>query len=81
MPATSLLPVLVAAEETRQLPMPPIAFGLIAFVAFLLGLGVLWSFRNTAAKVADREARVRAAQEAARGGAGARGGQQPGGRH
>jgi len=31
--------------------MPAIAFGVIAFCAFLLGLGVLWMFRNTAAKV------------------------------
>ena len=80
MPATSLLPVLVAAEETRALPMPPFVFGLIAFAAFLLALGVLWSFRNTAAKVADRETRARAAQAAARGGAGARDG-STGGTH
>ena len=29
-------------------------YGVIAFVAFLIGLGVLWSFRNTAAKVPNR---------------------------
>jgi hypothetical protein len=31
--------------------MPPILFGIIAFCAFLLGLGVLWTFRNSAAKI------------------------------
>lgn len=55
MPA-SALPVVVtglvsAEEQHNSLPMPPIAFGIIAFCAFLLGLGVLWMFRNTAAKV------------------------------
>jgi hypothetical protein len=53
--SASVLPVLVnglvSAEEVRSLPMPPILFGIIAFCAFLLGLGVLWTFRNTAAKV------------------------------
>jgi hypothetical protein len=53
--SASVLPVLVnglvSAEETRSLPMPPLAYGLIAFAGFLLGLGVLWTFRNSAAKV------------------------------
>ena len=39
-----------AAEILRELPMPPWAFGVIAFGAFLVLLGVLWSFRNTAAR-------------------------------
>ncbi|HEY8306304.1 MAG TPA: hypothetical protein VIG79_06455 [Lapillicoccus sp.] len=55
MPASALpvvLTGLVSAEEQHQsLPMPPLAYGLIAFAAFLLGLGVLWTFRNTAAKI------------------------------
>ena len=34
--------------------MPPIAYAAIAFGAFLAGLAVLWSFRNTANKVPDR---------------------------
>ena len=43
---------LVAAEEAaRELPMPVIAFFIIAFVVFLLLLGVTWSFKNTAAKL------------------------------
>jgi hypothetical protein len=55
MPA-SALPVIVtglvsAEEQHNSLPMPPIAYGIIAFCAFLLGLAVLWTFRNTAAKV------------------------------
>lgn len=58
MPA-SALPVVVtglisAEEQHNSLPMPPIAFGIIAFCAFLLGLGVLWMFRNTAAKVSAK---------------------------
>ena len=52
----ALCPVVVtglvsAEEQHKSLPMPTIAYGVIAFVAFLLGLGVLWTFRNTAAKV------------------------------
>lgn len=39
------------AEATRTLPMPPIAFGLIAFGVFLVLLGITWSFRNTAYKI------------------------------
>jgi hypothetical protein len=37
-------------EKLRELPMSPWAFGGIAFASFILLLGVLWSFRNTAAK-------------------------------
>ena len=55
MPASALpvvLTGLVSAEEQhRSLPMPPLAYGIIAFAAFLLGLGVLWTFCNTAAKI------------------------------
>ncbi|MDQ2757674.1 MAG: hypothetical protein M3Y71_14120 [Actinomycetota bacterium] len=61
MPAT-VVPALVSAEAASALPMPPLAYALIAFASFLAGLAVLWSFRNTAAKIADKEARVRAAR-------------------
>ncbi len=55
MPAL-LTPVLVYAEAVPyQLQMPPYAFAAIAFGAFLAALGVLWSFRNTAAKVASKQ--------------------------
>jgi hypothetical protein len=37
-------------ESLRELPMPPWAYGGVAFTSFLVLLGVLWSFRNTAAK-------------------------------
>ncbi len=37
-------------ESARELPMPPWAFGAIAFGCFVVLLGVLWTFRNTAAK-------------------------------
>ena len=52
--SASVLPVLVRAEEAaHQLPMAPVAYAAIAFGAFLAGLAVLWSFRNTANKVPD----------------------------
>jgi hypothetical protein len=56
---SSVLPVLVSGlvsveEPQRALPMPPVLYGVLAFVGFLLGLAVLWTFRNTAAKVPDR---------------------------
>jgi len=60
----TVVPALVTAEAGSGLPMPPFAYSLIAFLAFLAGLGVLWSFRNTAAKIADKDARVRAAKAA-----------------
>ena len=48
---TSPAAALATAETVvRELPMPPWAFGVIAFGSFLVLLGVLWSFRNTAAK-------------------------------
>lgn len=37
-------------ETLRQLPMPAWAYGAIAFGSFVVLLGVLWSFRNTAAR-------------------------------
>jgi len=48
---TSTVATLATAETVvRELPMPPWAFGVIAFGCFIVLLGVLWSFRNTAAK-------------------------------
>jgi len=48
---TSTVATLATAETVvRELPMPPLAFGVIAFGCFLVLLGVLWSFRNTAAR-------------------------------
>jgi hypothetical protein len=50
---SSLSNLFAAAEEPpHQLPMAPLAFGVLAFVGFLLLLGVLWFFRGTAAKIA-----------------------------
>ena len=48
----SLSLVTAAEEQTRELPMSPYAFGIIAFVSFLVLLGVLWAFRGTAQKIA-----------------------------
>ena len=51
--SSSLSNLFAAAEEqTRELPMSPYAFGALAFLGFLVLLGVLWSFRGTAQKLA-----------------------------
>jgi hypothetical protein len=44
--------------QVRVLPLPTWAYGVIAFASFLVLLGVLWTFRNTAAKY-DTPVRVR----------------------
>ncbi|GAB3446766.1 hypothetical protein GCM10027517_29540 [Phycicoccus ginsengisoli] len=53
--SSSLSNLLAATQEqTRELPMPPLAFGAIAFIGFLVLLGVLWSFRGTAQKISGQ---------------------------
>jgi len=48
---TSTVATLATAETVvRDLPMPAWVFGAIAFGCFIVLLGVLWSFRNTAAR-------------------------------
>ena len=48
---TTVTSLATAETETlRELPMPAWVYGVIAFGSFLLLLGVLWSFRNTAAR-------------------------------
>jgi len=49
---TSAAATLATAEtaKLRELPMPTWAYGAIALASFFALLGVLWSFRNTAAK-------------------------------
>jgi hypothetical protein len=37
-------------ETVRELPMAAWSYGALAFACFMALLGVLWSFRNTAAK-------------------------------
>ncbi len=61
MPASVLLVLLGAAEEEahRQLPMPAPLYGLLALAAFLLLLGLTWSFRGTAYKVRDKHTHQR----------------------
>jgi hypothetical protein len=44
--------------KLRELPMSPYAYWAIAFASFLVLLGLLWTFRNTAAKY-DTPVRVR----------------------
>ncbi|NNG40415.1 hypothetical protein HJ588_14185 [Flexivirga sp. ID2601S] len=41
--------------EENHLPMPHIVYGIIAMGVFLALLGLLWSFRNTAAKTASAD--------------------------
>lgn len=41
------------AEHGQDLPMPPIGYGLVALGFFAFCFAVLWSFRNTAAKLDD----------------------------
>lgn len=51
--SSSLSHLFVAAEEARrELPMPPVMYGVLALVGFGLGLAVLWAFRSTANKIA-----------------------------
>ncbi|HET8989191.1 MAG TPA: hypothetical protein VFN43_11805 [Humibacillus sp.] len=38
-------------EAARELPMPVIAYFIIAFSLFVVLLAITWSFRNTAAKL------------------------------
>ncbi len=49
---TSAVATLATTEtaKVRELPMPTWAYGALALAGFLALLGVLWSFRNTAAK-------------------------------
>jgi hypothetical protein len=49
---TSTVTSLVTAEtqQLRELPMPAWAYGAMAMGSLVLLLGVLWLFRNTAAK-------------------------------
>ena len=41
---------LAAAEETRELPVPPEVFGLVALAVFAVALAVTWMFRGTGTK-------------------------------
>jgi drug/metabolite transporter (DMT)-like permease len=51
--SSSVITMVATAEEhTRELPMSPYGYGAIAFVAFLVALGVLWFFRGAAQKIA-----------------------------
>ena len=49
-------------SEGLESPPPAWAFGVTAFACFVVLLGVLWSFRNTAARY-DKPARVNTARQ------------------
>jgi len=62
---TSTVSALATVEnEVAELPGPAWAFGVTAFVFFIVLLGVLWCFRNTAAKY-DTPATVNTARQGA----------------
>jgi hypothetical protein len=68
-------------EKLRELPMPAWAFGAIALASFLVLLGVLWTFRNTAAKY-DTPVRAEHARGSGPGDApGSHGATDPGAHH
>ena len=48
---TSLARLVTEGAKVRDMPMPPMVFGIIALSLFGLGLAVLWSFRGTVQKV------------------------------
>jgi hypothetical protein len=59
--SSSLSNLFAAVEEQhRQMPMPPVAYGILALAAFGALLGVLWFFRGTAQKYAGGHAQGRA---------------------
>jgi hypothetical protein len=41
---------LAVAEQTKQLPMAPAMFGVIALIVFVSLLGLTWTFRGSANK-------------------------------
>lgn len=45
-----------SGETLRELPMPPAAFGIIAWVVMILLLGVVWMFRHAARAYLDGHA-------------------------
>lgn len=66
---STLAPALVVAESGHGLPVPPYVYGLIALAFFAMMLGVLFAFRQTAAKVPSADNTV-AHDDHGQGGAG-----------
>jgi bacteriorhodopsin len=64
--------------KLRELPMSPYAYWAISFASFLVLLGLLWTFRNTAAKY---DTPVRAGRGGPGDGPGTRGRTDPGAQH
>jgi hypothetical protein len=65
-------------ETVRELPIPAWSYGALALACFMLLLGVLWSFRNTAAKY---DTPIRVTDEGPGDGHGANGANDPGAHH
>lgn len=49
----TLVTFLPQADVVVRLPMAPWQYGALAVLGFLIALGVLWSFRNTGAKMSQ----------------------------
>jgi hypothetical protein len=69
-----------AGTEGVEIPGPTWAFGVTAFTFFMVLLGVLWCFRNTAAKY-DTPATVKTARGDAHGSPGTSGATDRGAHH
>jgi hypothetical protein len=65
-------------ETVRELPLPAWSYGALALACFMLLLGVLWSFRNTAAKY---DTPIRVTHEGPGDGRGANRANDPGAHH
>jgi len=80
MSITSTVASLASAgtETVRELPIPAWSYGAIALACFMALLGVLWSFRNTAARY---DTPIRVTHDDPGGQQGARGMNDPGAHH
>ena len=79
----SFMPTVVSlasagTETVRELPIPAWSYGALALAGFMLLLGVLWSFRNTAVKY---DTPIRVTHEGQSDGHGANGANGPGAHH
>ena len=79
----SLMPTVASlasagTETVRELPIPAWSYGALALAGFMLLLGVLWSFRNTAAR---HDTPIRVTHEGQSDRRGANGANDPGAHH
>jgi hypothetical protein len=48
--ASQTITTLAAESGERHLPMPPVAFGILALVGFIVLLGITFAFRSSGTK-------------------------------